>query len=226
MRKNRLNWTRVLVVGITSLLSVYAGVRTAADPSTRFTFRGQSIDAYVFGENAFAQVSCLDGDSGGSGKPTPVRKGYLDLQVSAADTFRWASTDYADFTGTFSGFPNNALNGTASCDATLEGNEILLDLTTWEATDFGPVTMRGRTTLGNPATVATGINTYIVKDSATGTMSRYRSVGKTGYGVTGTASLEVTSGGSGLLNPVSGAVDTDWSSGGIVHSGSFQKLHH
>ena len=214
-----------------SLVACYTGVRTAADVSVTFTFKGQIANSLAVGTDSdgnttIAEVTCIVGDDGNS-KPTPIRKAWLDDEVDGVDTAHYASTlDYNDFTGSYSPF-NGALNGTATCDATTNGTEALFDFNTWETTDLGPVTMHGTTTTGNPTEVVSGVNTTIVKDRATGNMSRFRSRGKTGLNPSGTLSVSVTGGGSGTPPPaLSGPITSDWSSVQIVNQSQFSKIHH
>src|SRR5437588_12076446 len=49
LQKRRLNWTRISVVSIVALVACYSGVRSAADVSVTFSFKGQQSDAYIIG---------------------------------------------------------------------------------------------------------------------------------------------------------------------------------
>lgn len=230
MSKFQLSRPRVLLVGAICLLAGYTGVRTAADVSTVFTFKGQQVDAFIVNTDAdgntnIAEVSCIVGDDGNN-KPTPIRKTWLDNEVDAPDSVHYASTlNYNDFTGSYTPL-NSSLNGTATCDATTSGEEASIDFNTWETTDFGPVTMHGTTTIGNPTEVVNGISTTIVKDRSTGNMSRFRSRGKTGLNPSGTLTVEVTGGGSGTVQSQSGAITSDWSDVATVSNSNFSKIHH
>jgi len=230
MSKFKLSRSRILVVGAICLTAGYTGVRTAADVSTVFTFRGQRVDAFVVGPDAdgnqlISEVTCIDGDDGNN-KPTIIKKTWLDDEVDTPDSAHYASTlNYVDYTGSYKGF-NSSLNGYASCDAAASGEEALFDFNTWETTDMGPVTIHGTTKIGNAAEVVSGVSTTIVKDRVTGNMSRFRSRGKTGLNPNGTLTVSVTDGGSGTVPAISGDISSDWSDIAIITNSTFSKIHH
>ncbi len=229
MKAFKLSRPRVLVVGAMCLLAGYTGVRTAADITTIFTFRGQQTSAVLFGTDAdgnslYGEVTCIVGDNGGGGKPTPIQKAWISSETAYPDHSHYASTQgYNDFTGSYTGV-NHAIAGTATCDATASGREASVDFTTWETTDLGAVTLHGNSSLSNPVDIVTGVHTTIVKNQQTGGMSRFRSVGKFGYSPSGTVNIEVTEGGSGTLPTVSGPVNSDWSQIAVVQNGRFSKI--
>ena len=230
MRKFQVSRPRVLVVGAICILAGYTGVRTAADVSTILTFKGQQLDSAMItvdadGNFVLAQVICITGNDGNS-NPTPVRKAAMFSEIDTPDTIRYASTPgFVEYAGTYSPI-DNVLKGTGSCDATAGGAEVSIDLSTWEATDHGPVTLHGTTTTGNPTQVVNGISTTIVRDRNSGTTTRYRSRGRTGLNPSGTIGVEITQGGSGALPPVDGEISSDWSSVSIVNNSTFNKIHH